>query len=55
MFTYLKNSVTVLHRFNALENSNSFCFLLLSLLGMFSIKRLLSQDFRLYFRTLLSY
>ena len=32
----LKNFVKVLNRFDALENSNTFRFLLLSLLGMFS-------------------
>ena len=46
--SYLENSVTVLHRFDALENSNSFCFPLLSLFGMFSFNRLFSHDFCLY-------
>ena len=38
----------VLHRFDALKNSNSFCFLLLFLLCMFSFNPVFSQDFRLY-------
>ena len=47
IFTYLKNFVKVLHCFDALENSNSFRFLILSLLGMFSFNRLFFRDFLL--------